>query len=255
MNGPVPVSLPTFTEPSEYSRYLLTTPADVRAVLRQLKERHSQITVFFDEGQSFLLTTVLQLRDAHLVLDYGAQAEMNRKALAAAKHFCVTQCEGVRVQFLLGAFSLIDFEGAPAFLAELPKEVLRLQRREYYRLATPISPPVRCVLPLRLPEGGVYYHESRVYDISSGGLCIDAPPEGVPFEIGAKFSDCRVDLPEFGALLTTLTVCNLREIETPRGGKQRRAGCAFDKLPAAEEARIQRYILAVERSRKARGLA
>lgn len=244
--------LPTFVEPSEYRQYLLSDKGSIRAALQALKSHHSLITVFFDEGQSLLLTTLLEVREEHLVLDYGADEETNRKALAANKHYCVTQCEGVRVQFLLGAFSLIDYGQGFAFLAEFPRELLRLQRREYYRLATPIAPPVRCLLPLSRNDGSLFHYEARVHDISIGGVCIEAPPGGLLFDVGMTIPNCRLDLPEVGRLETTLTVCNLREIET-RLGRQRRAGCAFNGLARADEARIQRYILTIERARRAQG--
>lgn len=243
--------LPALVEPSEYSRYLVTTPAEVRAVLRQLVERRSQITVFSDAGQNLLLTAVIEVREHHLVLDYGAQAEANRKALAAPRHFCVTQCEGVRIQFLIGTFTTIEWQGAPAFLAELPREILRLQRRDYYRLATPVAPPVRCLLPIPLPDGGLFHHEAQVSDLSLGGVCLEAPPSEIPFAEGMTLSGCRLDLPEVGSVSVSLTVRHLREVKG-RWGTQRRAGCAFAPLPAADEGRIQRYILKIERQRKAR---
>ncbi|MCK7498327.1 MAG: flagellar brake protein [Comamonadaceae bacterium] len=39
------------------------------------------ITAYFNQGSDFVLTALLAIDDEGIVLDYGASAEMNRKAL------------------------------------------------------------------------------------------------------------------------------------------------------------------------------
>lgn len=239
-------------EADEYSRYMLRTPAEVSMVLRNLNDRVSQITVFFNEGQDMLLTTVAAVANDHLVLDFGPDEEMNRKALTAEKHFCVTMLDKVRIQFILRGFQKIEHEGRPAFLCALPEELLRLQRREYYRLLTPIVRPLLCTVPIPLPSGDIHLHEAHVFDISGGGMGIAAPPEGVPFALDMKFPNCRVDLPEVGIVTGALRVRSLFNVTLRSGATMRRAGCEFVDLPGPMMTLIQRYIIKVERERKAR---
>jgi c-di-GMP-binding flagellar brake protein YcgR len=247
---PAPPSV-TF-EPGEYSQFMLRTHAEILAVLRGLCERISQMTVFFNEGRDMLMTTLAAVADDHLVLDFGPSAEMNRKALEAGKHFCVTTLDKVRVQFILREFGKIEHEGRPAFRCALPDEVLRLQRREFYRLVTPIVHPLHCHMPIPLPNGDRLMHEANVFDISGGGMGIAAPPEGVPFAIDMAFAGFRVELPEVGAIAGTLRVRSLFDILLRSGARVRRAGCEFVDLPGPMMTLIQRYIIKVERERKAR---
>jgi c-di-GMP-binding flagellar brake protein YcgR len=248
----ISANTPVILEADEYSRYMLRTPAEVLMVLRSLGERVAQITVFFNEGQDMLLTTIAAVASDHLVLDFGPDGEMNRKALMAEKHFCVAMLDKVRIQFILRGFREIEHEGRRAFLCALPDELLRLQRREYYRLLTPIVRPLVCSVPIPLSDGNIHLHEAHIFDISGGGMGIAAPAEGIPFDLDMRFPNCRVELPEVGIVSGTLRVRSLFDVSLRSGAKMRRAGCEFVNLPGPMMTLIQRYIIKVERERKAR---
>lgn len=239
-------------EPGEYSQFMLRSPAEIMPVMRGLRDRVSQISVFFNEGQDTLLTVLVAVANDHLIIDISPDDETNRKAVAAKKHFCVTTLDKVRVQFILRGFTLVTYEGRPAFRSVLPDEVLRLQRREYYRLIAPIARPLKSLMPLPLPDGGQFLHEANVFDISGGGLGISAPPVHVPFDTGMQIPSCRIDLPEIGIVTCTLKVCSVFDVTLKSGARIKRAGCEFVRLPGPMMTLIQRYIIKVERERKAR---
>lgn len=199
-----------------------------------------------------LLTTLAAVADDHIVLDYGPSSEMNRKALEAEKHFCITTLDKVRVQFILRGFARIEHGGRASFRAALPDEILRLQRREFFRLATPIAKPLKCMVPIPLADGGLHLHEAHIFDISGGGLALSAPPAGIPFDTEMELPNCRVELPEVGIITGTIKIRSIFEITLRSGAKVRRAGCEFVKLPGPMLTLIQRYIIKVERERKAR---
>jgi c-di-GMP-binding flagellar brake protein YcgR len=239
-------------EPGEYNQFMLRTPAEILPVLRGLFDSVSQMTVFFNEGKDMLLTTLAAVADDHVVLDYGPSNEMNRKALEAEKHFCVTTLEKVRIQFILRGFAKIEQDGRPAFRCALPDEVLRLQRREFYRLTTPIVRPLKCMMPMAMPDGSLHLHEASVFDISGGGMGVSAPPEGIPFASDMEFPNCRIELPEVGFVTATVKIRSVFEITLRSGARIKRAGCEFVKLPGPMSTLVQRYIIKVERERKAR---
>jgi c-di-GMP-binding flagellar brake protein YcgR len=252
MTNTPPTSTPVTLEPGEYDQFMLRTPAEIQLVMRGLYDHVSQITVFFNEGKDMLLTTLAHVAEDHLVLDYGPSSEMNRKALEAERHFCVTSLEKVRVQFILRGFSKVEYEGRPAFRCALPGEVLRLQRREYYRLLTPIIHPLKCLMPIPLPDGSLHMHEGSVFDISGGGMGLSAPPETIPFADGMELPNCRIELPEVGVVTGTVKIRSVFDVTLRSGAHTRRAGCEFVKLPGPMMTLIQRYIIKVERERKAR---
>jgi flagellar brake protein len=245
-------STDALVEPDDYSKYLLHGKTEVIFVLQALRAAADRITVYFNDGKDFLLTTVVAVDDQGLTLDFGSDSEMNQRALAADKLFCTTSHEKVRVQFLLRGLKQIDAADGPAFRADLPDSVLRLQRREYYRLTTPIARPLKCQLPLIMPDGKVRRIEVSIIDISGGGLAIMVPPAGIEFASGMEFPSCRIELPEVGFIVATLQVRNLFEVTLRSGGHVSRAGCQFVDLPGSMLTLVQRYIVKVERERKAR---
>ena len=235
----------------EFSQYMLNTKSEMFAVFRGMVEHVSQVTVFFNEGKDMVLTSLISYNDNGIFLDLGASPEINRKALEAKKFFCVTQLDRVKIQFILRGLRRVETKEGPAFFAALPDSVLRLQRREYYRLATPIVRPLKCVLTFPVANGESRILEAHIGDISGGGLGVISIPLHVELETGLELG-CRVELPEVGVVKGTIVVRSSFESVTRSGVKSKRAGCEFVKLPGPMLTLIQRYIIKVERERKAR---
>jgi c-di-GMP-binding flagellar brake protein YcgR len=240
-------------EPSDHAQYLLRTKNEILFILRGLMASTDHITIYFNEGRDFLLSAVIQVDDDGLVLDYGGNLAADARALAADRLFCVTVHDKIRVQFALRGLRKIDYLGRPAFRAALPDSVLRLQRREYYRLTTPIVHPIKCQIPV-MKEGGLSttVMEANVVDISGGGLAMMVPPAGLIFSAGDVFENCRIQLPDVGVVITTLEIRNVFDVTLRTGAQVARAGCQFTNLPGPMLTLIQRYIIKVERERKAR---
>ena len=236
----------------EFSQYMLNSKSEMFAVFRGMVEHVSQITMFFNEGRDMVLTSMISYNDKGISLDLGASSEMNRKALEAKKLFCVTQLDKVKIQFILRGVRRVETAGGPAFFAVLPESVLRLQRREYYRLATPIAHPLKCFITLPpAADGKRRVIEASIGDISGGGVGVISVPLDVPLEAGLELG-CKLDLPEVGTVTGTVVIRSVFDSVTRSGVKSRRAGCEFVKLPGAMLTMIQRYIIKVERERKAR---
>ena len=235
----------------DFSQYMLNSKGEMFAVFRSMVEHVSQVTMFFNEGRDMVLTSLIAYKDNGLYLDLGASSDMNRKALEAEKIFCVTQVDKVKIQFILRKLQRVDMSGGPAFLAALPDSVLRLQRREYYRLAAPVARPLKCVVPFPTADGQRRVVEVNIVDISGGGLGVVSIPLDIPVETGLELT-CKVELPEVGLVSGTIVVRSVSESVTRSGIKSKRAGCEFVKLPGPMLTLIQRYIIKVERERKAR---
>jgi c-di-GMP-binding flagellar brake protein YcgR len=236
----------------EFSEYMLKAKGEMFSVFKGLVEHVSQLTMFFNGGKDMILTSIVSYGDRGLVLDLGASSEMNRKALEADKLFCVTQLEKVKIQFILRGLQRIESGGRPAFLAGLPENVLRLQRREYYRLTTPIARPLKCVIPVPSTDGQPQLIQANVADISGGGLALAGLPLDMTIDTHMEFPGCKIELPEVGSVVVGLEICSVYETVSRIGQRSRRAGCQFIRLPGPMLTLIQRYIIKVERERKAR---
>ena len=238
-----------------YSKFLLYSRSEILAILRSLIQKGSMITAYFDHGRSFLLTSIIALSaDNHsFILDLGSDDEMNRKALLANHLIFTTLVDKVKVQFSLDSLTMTQSDGRPAFLGRIPQTMLRLQRREYFRLSTPVANPVKLSTILRLADNTTLAVELPLIDISGGGVGLLVSPEQIKnFQRGDTLDDCRIALPDEGVLVATLSVRNLIEITTRNGSHHFRVGCEYVNLSAARASLVQRYITRVERDRRAR---
>ncbi|HMX16134.1 MAG TPA: flagellar brake protein [Rhodocyclaceae bacterium] len=250
---PIPLKF-ELLQAAEDNPYLLRAKGEIVYHLKAVAAEHALVAAHYGHGNDFLLTTLLAVDDGQLHLDVGKDPEVNRRLLAADRIVCVTHHDKVKVQFALRRLDTVSLQGRTAFRADLPDRMLRLQRREYYRLVTPAARPLRCHVPM---PGGAPSIVATVLDISGGGLAVVVPPAGLDFSPDTVFRGCRIELPEVGTLIVDLRVKNLFEVTLRNGVEVMRSGCQFERMPGPMLTLVQRYILKVERERKAResGLA
>lgn len=247
-------------QPEDYSQFLLHAKPEIVFVLRSLAQKVVLVTAYFDQGRSFLLTSLLAVDPGkdEIILDLSRDVEMNRAALQAEKFILTTIIDKVKVQFRLSKLSVVQFQGRPAFRAALPESLLRLQRREYFRLSTPAANPIKCMVTAMHPDGTPFSAATQLLDISGGGAgLLIAPEQSGIYRKGEILKNCKIGLPDEGVLVATLCVRDVFDVTTKSGNRYLRAGCEFVSLPGSQLTMIQRYITRVERERKARlsGLA
>ena len=233
---------------SDPSAYILTTEFEVRGALRSLATEQRLIQLRVPAGHTSVLTTLLHIDpdQSALTFDGTSDPSLLRHILAAEKlHFEASQ-NGVHISFRTGPAESCLFEERPALRLPLPAELVRVQRRDAFRIATPVGKPALCTIPL--PQGAVTL---PLEDLSTGGLGASDAAREVPTDIGQIFSDCLLTLPGSDPIPVTLRLVHVREFE--RAGKQlRNLGLAFEGLRGGALARIQRYISTLEREALAR---
>ena len=230
-------------------KYSINWKKEIVYILRAVMEKGELVSTHFDHGESFFLTAILEVDAAEeeVFLDFGANDALNRKILNSDKIIFVTAHDKVRVQFVANRVEKTRFEGRDAFKIELPESLIKLQRREYFRVATPIVNPLKCIIPAENHRK----IEMVVVDISIGGIGVALPSIDEPIERGMVFHGCHLALPDIGNIVTSMEVRNLFEATLRNGQKSKRAGCQFIDLPANMQSMIQRYIIKVERERRA----
>jgi len=233
----------------EYARYLVHSRQEIAQILRAIMRQNEIVTAYFDQGQAFFLTSVLEADpdSGRLLLDCGPDAEANRRALASNKFIFVTNQNRIKIQFSTANLEQIEFKGRPAFRTQFPASLLKLQRREYYRLVAPIRTPLRCIVP----DVAGQRVEAEVADISVGGVGISGFPPAIALMEGLLLPNCRIALPEEGTVVTAMEIRNLQQSTRRSGQAVVRAGCVFVGIPAPHEAMIQRYIIRIDRERRA----
>ena len=240
----------------DYSKHEIHEKNEILLILRALRESGSLITIYFNQGNDFLLTSLLEIAEdgSTLVLDVGSNSEMNRRALLADKLICITSHRSVKVRFTLDGLDPVKYEERKAFLGNVPPTLARLQMRDHYRLTTQRADPLICHVPVKKPDGSTANLDAVIMDISGGGLALILPNDDVSFEIGMEFPGCNFTLPGVGDIVTTLRVLKLFDETMANGRVRKRAGCKFFKLPTTMTTLIQRYIIKMEAERRSREL-
>ena len=238
----MPTSDQTPIAPEE--SYAIHNESDIQFVLRGIMQARSLITLYFDQGNSFILTSILAIdpRNKNMILDYGNDEKLNQKVLNTAKLTCVTSQAKVKVEFKCNSIKKIKFQDNSAFIVNLPKSLMRMQRRDFFRISTPSVKPLICIIPL--PEGyKSKTAEVALLDISCGGIAVIDQHPIVSFDPETIFKNCQITLPEIGTITTDIRVKNTYEVTLHNEVTCKRAGCEFIKPPTKILAMIQRYIV------------
>jgi len=228
-------------------RFHITGQTAVRFMLAAFVRERESFSVQF--GSEMFLSTLLavQPEKGRLIIDCSGSPETNRSFLDSERNVFVGRPGGIQVHFTTGQAAEIDFEGAKAFAVKLPTVLVRLQRREYFRIETPRVRPLEFFA--RLPGGDLL--TLPVHDISVSGIALTAMALPNGLDIGMTLANCRFSLPEEASdLFFSAIVRHLSELEARSGNRQWRLGLQFEKMPVNDANRIQRYIVRVEHERR-----
>jgi c-di-GMP-binding flagellar brake protein YcgR len=230
-------------------RYLVSHAAEIQRILQEVLSDKNIVALYGDNGKQFLLSTLVAIDPVKgfLLFEQGVDAAMNALLLGSKECTFASTHDQVHIQFASNRIESAKLGQEPVFRVPFPKELLRLQRREYYRLVTSVINPVKCLI-----NTGAGLMESVVVDISIGGVGVLAYPEVGSLKAGETYHGCRISLPGTGEFAIGLSVCTTFEITLKNGRLTHRAGCQFIDLPPSVETAIQRYIIQVDRERRAR---
>ena len=233
--------------------YEVNSRREIIALLRAIGEKTQLIRMLVHGEADVCVTSILEVDPDNnsVYIDCSIDPDQNRRIVAAKRLAFETTLDKIRILFAADQAVATTHNGGPALLIALPPSMIRLQRREFYRMPTPVSNPVRAVIPLPLDQGG----GSAIVplaDISCGGIAILDHKLVLDNTIGLKYLDCRLDLPDIGSVTTGLRVRNSMELTLLNNKTNRRLGCEFIDISRANLAMVQRYITKLERERNAR---
>jgi c-di-GMP-binding flagellar brake protein YcgR len=221
---------------------------EIIGILRDIIERRSLVTLDF--SGEFIVTNLLALNPetGDLFFDVARDENTNTRIRAASRLLFVTLVDNIKTQFEAQRAETASFGNHPALRTRMPASVLRLQRRNHFRVKTPRTESLACTIPM--PDRAV--PSFVVENLSVSGIAVLAGPHLEAFQPGAVFNNCRIELPDEDVITTTIEVRYLIPTRaTGVGGGQVRFGCRFLNLAGTVESLLQRYINRLERSRRA----
>jgi c-di-GMP-binding flagellar brake protein YcgR len=239
-----------FPEPDspDLAPYAVYSRAEIIGLLKAMGGPSTLTTVYFDQHAGFAVTALLAVNPdfEEVVFDAAADELAQRRLLAAESLTFVTFIEHIKVQFSARRAEATQHDGHPAFRVRLPEQVLRLQRRDFYRVRTPLSRPAHCLVPYG--DDGRQYEKLRLIDISVGGVAVLAQPEKFELAAGTRVDDCFLDLPGIGSVGVSLQVRHQEAL--PRDDQARSVGCEFVEVAPLARTLIQRYVNKLDAERR-----
>jgi c-di-GMP-binding flagellar brake protein YcgR len=233
--------------------YEVQSRREIVSLLRQIGEKKQLIRMKIKGEADVCVTSILEVDgdEGVFVLDRSINREQNERIVQARGVMCETYLDKIRILFSVNSVRDTEFRGASALAAEIPASLIRLQRREYYRMPTPVTNPVPAVLPMPFELGGGNA-TFPLADISCGGVALLDNKMMLNSTIGQTFTNCRIELPEIGTVTTSLQVRNALDVTMLNNKTSRRIGCMFVDISRGNMAAVQRYITKLERERNAR---
>lgn len=246
-----PVKLDHLERDKQMARFAVNSKTEILFLLRAIQKRNLLVNLDIPGSRQIVVTSIIAVDATHntVILDSARGDALNHQLMSGKGAEFITQLDGVSISFSTGAVSLCEYEKLPALRIAIPHSLIRLQRREHFRVPLPIARPVKCIVPaqsLDNPEPVT----AHVVDIGCGGVAISASSGQLGIEPGVILPGCRILLPESDVIFTALEVRNSAQIRLRNGAFQTRVGCKFVDLPNDMAAMLQRFVMMVERARR-----
>jgi len=232
---------------SDISSFSIQNPKQIVSHLSLLVKNKCLLSARFGANNESYITTLLSVNEGNntVVLDYGPKEDLNQRILNAGKVSFDTDYNGIKVSFAGTELKKIAHKGDSAFSMSIPKSLYWMQRREYYRVKSPLSKPSYCQL---IVEGREPVN-LKLYDISLTGFAmLNVSKEVSDLLIpGTSFSQCKLILSEAGESPISFEICAKYIINPDKPQKIQKIGCKFNKITRSVEEVIQRYMHQIQR--------
>jgi len=236
------------SDEAEDDRFHVRSRLEVIGLLRALVDKSEFATIYFGTPADFVVSMVLAVNPQadEVTLDVGADAAANDRMLRAGPVLVVSHLDHIRIQFEAAAVQPITFDDKPALRVRLPALVIRVQRRDDFRVRLPHSGSVRFEVPAG--AGGKRVN-LRIVDLSCGGIGLAEVPAQLRCENGANWPACRLIMREEGTIEVNVAI--VRVLESSKSGDvvTRRVGARFVGMPDRARSQLQRFINRMERER------
>lgn len=229
----------------DLTKFTITNSKKIAQILESLVTEGSIVSAYFNNNSQLVTTSVIGADEGsrRLYLDLGPDPQLNQALLTAKKINFITNQQSVKVHFSSGGVQLGEYRGHKCFISAFPQDLIRLQRRNHYRIDTPRANPPLIQL---IDKNGNLFRELTVLDISVGGIGVIDFNLGIRLVPQEEFPDCLLKIPDFGEIRLGVIIQSVFYTKLKNGNQAQRAGLKFTHIPSTTEATIQKYINKLE---------
>ena len=231
--------------------YQVYSKREIIGILRGIMETGQLVRMVFSNGAETIVTTILEVNPetGMVIVDCGKNREQNQRIVDSDNISFETTLDRIRILFFTRYLDGCLHDNRAAFSFAIPKTLVRLQRREFYRVQA-LREPVRFAYESDLRD----MIETTLFmrDISAGGLGLHDDEMRLDCRTGKIYENCKLFLTPKRAITVNLQIRNVQELKAPNGNQFRRVGCQFVSLPNSTLMTLQRYITKLERDQNAK---
>ncbi len=234
---------------NDESPYWLHSKVDIAYTLNALHKSRTIMTGRMEPAGLSFITVILEVNadSSYLLLDAPGNDSQREQIQNGNGLSLQGSMDGARIEFRSEQAALAELEGKPAIRLTLPQRILKVQRRAYFRASIPLQKPITCSVPF--PNNSVL--ACQVVDIGLGGIALSASANSPELKAGNTYDKCQINLHEAGNLEVCVRIQHASVAKRDGNNSVRRYGCEFVGLRSAQETMIQRYVLQLERERRA----
>ncbi|EJL84159.1 putative glycosyltransferase [Herbaspirillum sp. CF444] len=227
---------------------------EIVSLLTSMMERNQLLSLLIKGGSESIITSILDIDDDDdsVVIDAAPSTMLNESILQSNRIGFEAVYNNIRITFNVDKAHKCLFQERPALKIAIPNSLVRLQRREYFRIATPIAKPLRCTFRVTREDGSFTTIVTLLNNISAGGVGITDEKKLLDTSLGRIYEDCSLEMTDNTVVTVKLQIRDCKEVKLTSGKTVNRFGCEFVDIPRAVLAAIQRFITKLEREQNAK---
>lgn len=235
----------------DQEQYAIVSATERQNQIKMIVRKELAVTAYIVDADGKKLknfsTQLIGVNQEHnlLIFDTSPNDEINQLVIDTKRLFCATSIHDIPIEFELTSPKQAKLAGKLVFVSQLPENLIRMQRRQFFRVTIPNS--ISAVCYFQTADKNI---KMEIHDISIGGLSImiigDFP---LPFEMYNVYEKCEVQLSIGNNLKLDLEVRNHLKKPPIRKKPVIQVGFAFRNISEAEMNQIQRFIFNIESQR------
>lgn len=233
-------------------KYLVSQPKKIIKYLNLLSQERCLISaVFGKEDKDTFLSAIIDIdkKKETLTIDCGPKEYLNKKLLDSSIIKCSSKYQGIDVKFEARGVIKAGKINSPKFILPLPKSIYWIERREFFRIRSPLSKNSFCRIYFKDPDST---HEFKIHDISLQGFSMLSDISEVSSKLSPNttFDECTLVLNNDKELTITFDTAYKRPFISNKPNGTERIGCMLTYLTPKIESTILKYMQNIQREQK-----
>lgn len=225
----------------------ISNPLEIGGLLRSLAYRLDILTADYAERHTITRILDVDIAVRTFIFDWNTDQMDYEAALGADRWIFHATPRGIRVEFSVERVQPIVFEEKPAFQASFPAVLLCRQRREYFRVQTPVLEPYLCSGSLANGER----FRAEIVDLSLSGVALRMTDEHLGnLDTGSIVRGAELHFTGQSPISLDLQFVSYRDLHGIAGNARFVVGFKFLSLPGHTENVLQRLIARLELERR-----